>query len=315
MTFDFKTGSTHEKAINYSMGVFTIVCVIISTLLNPLIFYVYTKKSKSIMNFLFKVIAVSDFLTNLFPATFIAYVYLSPTKFDQKSFLNQIPEFFCCTFGCISQVTVTLMAVARMIKIIRPFISIKVKWVMGYLIFYAVYMALGNAGALVIAGVNGEKPYHAKLKVVNKYACFTMNMIHCFVGLVCSLITVAYLWIKMKKTDKESLRLKLRSSNTILLMNIPYVISIVAHFLALHPNLGISLSLVKHYTIPVLTSAFNPCVIVARTNTLRSIRATFGASSEMQSTTQNRTQKSSTHEATSVAAHEMTSVAPQGSHI
>ena len=131
MTFDFKTGSTHEKTINYTMGVFTIVCVIISTLLNPLIFYVYTKKSKSIMNFLFKVIAVSDFLTNLFPATFIAYVYLSPTKFDQKSFLNQIPECFTRDrliprLGCKARKWATMeitygMFISRMVLELRNF--------------------------------------------------------------------------------------------------------------------------------------------------------------------------------------------------
>ena len=305
MTFDFGTGSTYEPVLNYSLGVFAIICFLVSTLLNPLIFYVYTKKQRSILNLLFKVIALSDFLTNLLPATFISYVFLSSIDFDRNTFMNQIPEFLCCTFGCISQVTVTLMAITRMVKIIRPFCTVEVKWVLSYLIFYAVYMAFGNAGSLVIAGIKdaekGDDEGHTDLttlEAVNKFACFTMNMLHCFLGIVCSFITVFYLWVNMKDNDAEALRLKLRSSNTILIMNIPYVISIVTHFLALDPNIGIDLSLVKHYMIPIMTSAFNPCVIVARTNTLKSMMSGIRGSKELTSSTRWRTQRSQVRRST-----------------
>ena len=290
MTFDFGTGSSYESFLNYILGVFAVICAIISTLLNPLIFYVYTKKQKNIMNVLFKVIAISDFLTNLLPATFMSYDFLSSVKFNQHTFLNQLPEVICCTFGCVSQVTVTLMAITRMIKIIRPFFSVEVKWVLAYLIFYTIYMALANAASLVIVGVEekgednvGESSNLDTLKSVNMYACFSMNMFHCFVGLVCSFITVGYLWINMMGNEAEALRLKLRSSNTILLMNVPYVISIVAHFLALNEDIGMDLSLVKHYMIPIMTSAFNPCVIVARTNTMKSFMVGIRGSSELSS--------------------------------
>lgn len=301
MTFDFGTGPKTEPYLNYTFGVFAIICALLSSVLNPLIFYVFTKKQKTIMNLLFKVISVSDFLTNLLPAIFISYVFLSSIEFEQHTLLNYLPEFLCCTLGCISQVTVTLMAITRMIKIIRPFVSIKVKWVLAYLIFYAVYMALGNAGSLIIAGVKDaekrdgverDSAYLTSLQRVNKYACFTMNMIHCFLGLICSLITVGYLWCNMKGKDKEGLRLKFRSSNTILLMNIPYLISIIAHFLALNPNLGMDLSLVKHYIIPIMTSAFNPCVIVARTNTFKRMIASFTGSSELTSSYRGNTTRS-----------------------
>ena len=299
MTFDFRTGSSYEPFLNYFLGVFAVICALISTFLNPLIFYVYTKKQKNILNMLFKVIAISDFLTNLLPAIFISYVFLSSVKFNQYTFLNQLPEFLCCTFGCISQVTVTLMAITRMIKIIRPFFSVEVKCVLAYLIFYTVYMALANAASLIIAWVeerSEEDPEDSSsldtLKSVNMYACFSMNMLHCFVGLVCSFITVGYLWVNMMGNDLEALRLKLRSSNTILLMNIPYVISIVTHFLALDKDIGMDLSLVKHYMIPIMTSAFNPCVIVARTNTIKSFMIGWRGSNELASSFRSRTQLS-----------------------
>ena len=274
MTFDFETDSRYEPYLNYSLGAFTILCVLVSSALNPLILYFRNKKERTIKNFLFNVIAVSDFLTNLFPATFIGYVFLSSTKFDQYTLLNQIPEFFCCTLGCVSQVTVTLMAVTRMIKIIKPYLTIYFKWVLSYLVLYTIYMVLGNAGFLLYAGLNGsdekagKKTELAILDSWNTYVCAAMNMFHCFLGITSSFITVAYLRINMRGIgDQVS---KVRGSNTILIMNIPYLISIVINFLVLSQTIKINVGLVNHYMIPILTSALNPAVVLMRTNTLRS---------------------------------------------
>ena len=275
MTYDFETDPRYEPYLNYSLGVFAAGCALISTLLNPLILYVYFKRNNTIKNFLFKLIAVSDFLTNILPAPFIGYVFLSSEMFDKNTrytFLNQAPEFLCCTFGCISQVAVTLMALTRMIKIIRPFYRIKFKWVMRYIIFYAVYMVLGNAGFLVFAGVHGQQKLEdfktTILEVWIKYVCFTMNMLHCCVGIACSFITVVYLWMNMRKIGGRSS--KLRSSHTIMIMNIPYLISVVINFLVLkHHNIRISMDLVNHYIIPIFTSSFNPCVIIVRSKALK----------------------------------------------
>ena len=274
MTYDFETDPRYEPYLNYSLGVFAAGCALISTLLNPLILFVYTRKEKTIKNFLFKLIAVSDFLTNLLPATFISYVFLSSVKFEQYTFLNQVPEFFCCTFGCISQVTVALMAITRMVKFIRPFYTIKFKWVLTYLVVYAVYMVVGNAGFLICAGMrdaqqNDEIFEHTTSEKWIKYSCITMNLLHCFVGIVCSFITVGYLWIEMKRNGHQYTRWNWRGSNTILIMNIPYLISIVINFLVLRQNIGKNIDLVNHYVIPIFTSAFNPCVIVARTEAVK----------------------------------------------
>ena len=279
MTFNFETGK-YDPFINYSLGAFMIICVLISTLLNPLICYSYTKKRKTIQNFLFKVIAVSDFITTLIPGIFISYVFLSDMKFAY-TFKNQIPEFLSCTFGCISQVTTTMMAATRMISIIQPFLRVKFKFVLTYLVFYAVYMAIGNAGSLVITGmkdarnVTEEKQYGGNhmgtLETLNKFICFVMNMIHCVLGVLCSFIAVGYLRIIIGASPEQAR--KLRSLNTILIMNIPYIFSIVSNFLAFYQVLKIDFKLVNHYIIPILTSAFNPCVIMARTNVIQDIRS------------------------------------------
>ena len=249
------------------------MCSQFSTVLNPFIVYFLDKKEKTVKNFLFELVAVSDFLTNLLPGIFICYVFFSSEKFDQFTVVNQLPEFLCCTFGCISQVTVTRMAVTRMVKIIRPFWEIKFKWVLTYLIVYIVYMVLGNAGALVFVGMKGSQKVGESLELIilerwNKRGCFAVNMFHCFLGIVCSLVTVGYLRINMRGIGEKGS--KLRGSNTILLMNIPYVISIVTNFLALRQDIKINFSLVNHYMVPIFISAFNPCVIIARTKTLRS---------------------------------------------
>jgi hypothetical protein len=285
MAFDFGAGPKHNPYINYFLAGFMIVCFLLSTSLNPLIFYSYTKKSKTIQNFLFKLIAVTDFLTNLVPTLFMSYVFLSKMNFEY-TFSNQLPEFFSCTFGCISQVTTTMMAVTRMISIIKPFFIVKFKWVLAYLIFYAIYMSIGNAGSLMITGIKNaqnisEEEYQvmlehhgnhldfsvATIETLNKFVCFVMNVFHCFLGIFCSFVTVGYLRILVGGSAEQARKLK--SCNTILIMNVPYVISIVSNFLAFYQVFGIDFKLVNHYLLPILTSAFNPCVIVARTDAIK----------------------------------------------
>ena len=289
MTFDFDTDPKYEPYLNYSFGVFAIICALVSTVLNPLIVYFWHRKPRSVKNLLFVVVAISDFLTNLVPTPFISYVFLSPENFNQFSILNQIPEFLCCTFGCISQVTVSLMALTRMIKIIRPFLKIKFRWVLSYLIAYAVYMAFGNVGHLVAAVIKGGHNQNENLDMSllekwNKFACFSINLVHCFVGIICSLVTVGYLLINMKGIgDKSS---KLRGSNTILIMNIPYVVSIVTNLLARYQAVQLNFSLVNHYIIPIFTSAFNPCVVLTRT---KNLRGADGGTSSTKSCTQQST--------------------------
>ena len=45
MAFDFGAGPKQNPYINYFFAGFMIVCFLVSTSLNPLIFYSYTKKS------------------------------------------------------------------------------------------------------------------------------------------------------------------------------------------------------------------------------------------------------------------------------
>ena len=288
MTFDFETNSRWEPYLNYSFGFFTIVTVLLSTILNPLILHLRQKEKKSTRNFLLNVVAVSDFLRNLLPATFISYVFLSSIEFDQYKFFNQIPEFFCCTFGCISQCTATLMAITRMIDIIKPIYSIKFKWVLTYLTCYTIYMVLGNAGFLLYYGIQsthetevGSEKFTAVmtfLEMWNKYFCSVMNLFHCMLGILCSFITVAYHRLSsksvsqyhnmnVKKNGEQAL--KLQESNTILIMNLVYVVSIVFSVQLLLGSLDLNKGLFSHYMIPIFTCGFNLLVVVTRTDILK----------------------------------------------
>jgi hypothetical protein len=96
-----------------------------------------------------------------------------------------------------------------------------------------------------------------------------MNMAHCILGLLCSFIVVGYLRFQTPVEGGTELAKKLRSCHTILIMNIPYLITIISNFLAFYQVVKTDFNLVNHYMFPILTSAFNPCVIVARTSTLK----------------------------------------------
>ena len=297
MAFHFGGSATLNASLNYIFGCLMIVFFLISTILNPLLFYSYTKKQQTIQNFLFKVIAVSDFLTNVAPTIFMAYVFLSDMVF-RHTLVNQLPEFFSCTFGCISQVTTSMMAVTRMISVIKPFFRVKFRWVIAYLIFYAIYMSIGNGGSLVILGIDeksegsSDDSHHdhgqdhhgnhidlrrATLETINKFVCFVMNVIHCILGIVCSFITVIHLRFNTFRNAERDRKLK--SCNTILIMNIPYVISVVTNILAYYDFLGVDFQMVNHYFIPIMTSAFNPCVIVIRTDAFRVAMQASGVNS------------------------------------
>eukprot|EP00116_Pleurobrachia_bachei_P005859 sb/3466121/ len=264
------TKKSDNDAANYIVGVFMVVCFLISTILNPLIFYAYTKRKKTIQNFLFKTIALTDLATNLVPALFCAYICFSDYKFSRSVFLTQIPDFLCCTFGCISQVTTTMLAVTRTIGIVQPFLRVKFRLVLAYLICYAVYMALGNGGSLVLTGLldfteNPNENLIETLHHLNSHVCFLMNTIHCVIGVSVSLVTCSYLrWLMVDCTNRKG---KLRSCTTIVIMNIPYVISIVTNLVAYFGDSS-NFKLVNHFLLPILTSAFNPCVIVSRTRGL-----------------------------------------------
>ena len=296
MVFPFGGNAQLDASLNYTFGCLMILFFLISTILNPLLFYSYsTKKQQTIQNFLFKVIAVSDFLTNFVPTIFMAYVFLSTVEL-RHNLLNQLPDFISCTFGCISQVTTTMMAVTRMISVMRPFFRVKFRRVIAYLVFYAVYMCIGNGGSLISVGIevgrmraedthnhtlshnlsHNSSDIHnetnkdrgaATLAKINTFVCFLMNVIHCTLGILCSFITVLHLRFNMFRNAERDRKLK--SSATILVMNIPYVISVVTNILAYYKFLGIDFQMVNHYFIPTLTSAFNPCVIALRTNAVK----------------------------------------------
>ena len=146
-------------------------------------------------------------------------------------------------------------------------------------------MALGNAGSLIVAYMKEARNYTATgtdaddrygeqietLKSLNKFVCFVMNMIHCILGVLCSFISVGYLRFIIGTGSAEQAR-KLKSCYTILIMNIPYIFSIISNFLAFFKVLNIDFKLVNHYLIPILTSAFNPCVIMIRTNVIQELK-------------------------------------------
>jgi hypothetical protein len=130
-------------------------------------------------------------------------------------------------------------------------------------------MVLGNAGffILVMAETGSNEKNRQdfdpkKSELWYKYVCFAMNMIHCSLGLLCSFITVGHLRINIKESDTHNP--KVRGSNTILIMNIPYVISLIIGFLMMQRNIRINFDLINHYLIPIFTSAFNTCLIVQR---------------------------------------------------
>ena len=99
-----------ENTLSTLCGVLMILLFLISSTLNPLIYYCFTRQKSSIINYLFKIVAVLDFLANL-PSLVVAVLSLSPTRYGV--FWPSTLGLVSCVTGCVAQATTTLLAITR----------------------------------------------------------------------------------------------------------------------------------------------------------------------------------------------------------
>ncbi|KAL5249027.1 hypothetical protein ACHWQZ_G018016 [Mnemiopsis leidyi] len=125
------------EAVNLFMTTLLITGFLVSTTLNPLIIAFHRSRDgdrEKLSSRLFVLIAISDLLTNSYPALHILYFCLAPnidlsiqvdyTKAVDPNFKHySIPSLFLCAFGCLSQVSTAVLATVRMISIFKPMFS------------------------------------------------------------------------------------------------------------------------------------------------------------------------------------------------
>ena len=268
-----KTLTESEQNVNFALGTLFIFCFLISSSLNPILVHHHRSK-RGITNFLFTSLAISDFLSNLFSPLVYAYFAM---KLEVVALVSPIMAPFgaiACAAGCLSQCSTTILAVTRFLKIVNPFVRIKKRLVISYLVLYNIFMFAINAmkAVTIYTKVTGL-PFFVPVKI-----CAFVTIIHCLIGIIFSAFTVIYVhFIKpVSQTDHVTRRV----CGTILLMNVVYIVNVCCSLLPIITYLGLipmssvstilyNLVFCSYFVMPFLTSAWNPIVLFARVQTIR----------------------------------------------
>ena len=271
-----RTLTETEQIINYSAGILLFFCFLISTSLNPVLFYHHTSVPRQgITTFLFKSLAASDFLTNLLtPIVYSIYLF----KPQLVTLINPVVGIFCnisCTLGCFSVCCTTLLAITRFLKITNPFTRIQKESIVRFLFVYTFYMSITNSLlTLTFSNVLSNSLIDLLTKI-----CTLVNFLFILLGVVFSIMTAVYMHFFKPTSQNDNVNKKV--CETILLMNLVYVITLsvsVCPFLSLlnlvddNKFLSLNLRIMSFFFMPILASAWNPVVIITRS---RAARETF----------------------------------------
>ena len=99
-----------ETKLSNLCGALMILLFLISSTLNPLVYYCFTRQKPTLTNYLFKLVAVLDFLANL-PSAIVAGLALSAPRYGV--FWPSTLGLISCVCGCVAQATTSLLAVTR----------------------------------------------------------------------------------------------------------------------------------------------------------------------------------------------------------
>ncbi|XP_063688840.1 uncharacterized protein LOC134821940 [Bolinopsis microptera] len=256
------------RAVNLFVILLLFSGFFVSSFLNPVILLYYNKnKSQKLSRKLFMLLSVSDFCTNSYPVLHILYFCVSPnvnfgvnTNYDQTIDYTfrfyAVPSLIMCTFGCLSQVTTSVLAIVRMISIFSPFIRLPQWAFLTYIAVYTCIMAINNFGFALCQFLE-LTPKVRGIIILTVDCCYWLNIAQCILGIVASLLTMGRIFSKRRVKDTRT-----RSCWIILLMNIPYCMSTI-NFILSKTNLAkygyVYLSFV---CVPSFTSMFNPLIIV-----------------------------------------------------
>ena len=133
--------SRTDGAANITFGITLVLCWVVSSLLNPLIVFYYFKQKHSVANTLFSVLAITDFLTNLFCPLVVGVYLLQPgvvQPMRDPGIWNVFQSLFSKTLSNLSFVVTTLLCITRYIQISRPFYIVHSKLLYSYIFLYMV---------------------------------------------------------------------------------------------------------------------------------------------------------------------------------
>lgn len=179
-----------------------------------------------------------------------------------------IPSLFMCTFGCFSQVSTAVLAVVRMIYIYKPFVTYSAWVPLTYIAVFGTLMALNE---IAYASLHFVEIDAALADAISRTVdfCLSLNISHCIIGIIASLLTVLKIVLIKKDGHREGKVLKVRSSCIICLMNVPYLFSVVNYTLSKTIFEKYGYFFLAFVAVSCFTSMFNPVLIVLLNRELR----------------------------------------------
>ena len=259
-----------DRIIDYSVGSVLILCFLVSSVLNPtLLYHYYLSGRKGVTTFLFKCLIVSDFLTNLVtPLVFTAFMMTPTPHRAYENLLMVISGCFSFTMGSISQCSTTLLAITRFLKIRYPFKKLEKRTTKLYLAIYTFIVIIAGITLVILSQIELSHPEkEGETAVTSLIILVVMTfliVLHCFVGIIFSMITVGYLYLTRDSTS-QYIPTK-RVCETILLMNIVYILTFVGYAV---PETSIIGNILVDNLMPILTAAVNPIILFARAQAIR----------------------------------------------
>ena len=245
---------------NYSCAGALLTIFLISATLNPIIVYYNNKKTTTINTILFQLLAITDFVTNVYIPWYFSFNMIKPSLAFHPPLTSY--EIFsacvCCALVCLSVVINSMLGVIRYIMIKHPFYAIKQYLVLFYIGFHFFY----SVGVLITAHIG-----HVYYIILNgSIICFT----HLLLGVSMSVVALLELDRNIRSTSfPPSQRQKRKSCVTILIMNIVHALHLACIILTWTDE---KFSSIAHNAldftdiafVPSLTSLINPVIIFTR---------------------------------------------------
>ena len=138
-----RTGTTFDVYLNYIFGTLILIPFLVSSLLNPIVFLYQFTKPPSIASSLYKLLAVSDFMTNIIRPVWLSYELLKPGLDDYLTPWSTTKCVRTAYFGImceLSMLITTCMAVMRYISIRFPFYHCRKKILFRFILYSAIFV-------------------------------------------------------------------------------------------------------------------------------------------------------------------------------
>ena len=276
-----------SRIVDYTFMFLCILVCLISTILNPLIFWFRLPKTGSHIlasSLLFLLLSVSDFLTNI---TFPIILFISLAKSSLEPLLrpatrlDQVHLVLFRTLGGASSILTSMLAVTRWIRIRYPMLRIKNKVIVGYLVFFSVGpIFVGITWTLIRCPLSASQ-WSTNFQTVISDGCGFITLAahwliiaHAWLGLIMSVVTT----IRLKRSSHPTTAAHTRRSiMTILIMNGVLVLHTVVSVTAMvvggrklnwrsgvveNPeSTPLILNITLYYFTPLVMSAVNPLII------------------------------------------------------